>query len=156
MCHIDLTNLKWIKVIRDPDKWAYTQEHLEQMSHVINYNHVTIFPLGFRNDKASKLEAADQVTLIQNGKLTHLVEILDCEPYQGNDCDWFHRFCRVLWWQPLLSDWNKLPSQEELLGFEPALQDGDPHLIKDLTRFGKRWNDNGKMAGFRAFISEQL
>lgn len=162
MRHLDLTNLKWIKVIHDPGRWAYTQKHIEDMSRkidhrVINHNDVTIFPLGFRNDKAEKIQAADQVALIQKGKLTHLVEILDCEPYPDESgCDWCHRFCRVLWWQPNQADWSELPSQKDLLGFDPALQDGNPHLIEDLKRFDERWNDNGKMAGFRAFLSEQL
>jgi len=154
MSHIDLSTLKWIKVIHDPSGWAYTRDRIRGMPHTVDHNYVTVFPLGFRTDKANQLDPADQLALIQNGRLTHLVEILDCEAYE--DGRWYHRLCRVLWWQPEVEDWSRLPPQRELLGFDPALQDGDPHLIETLTRFGQRWNDNGKLAGFRAYLAERL
>ncbi|WP_346294477.1 hypothetical protein, partial [Sphaerothrix gracilis] len=151
---LDLSHLSWVKVIYDPSGWAYTRDRLKEMPQTIDFNHVTVFPLGFRTDKAYKLATTDQVALIQNGKLTHIVEILDSEPYEEGN--WYNRLCRVLWWQPEVTDWSALPAQSELLGFDPALQDGDPHLIESLKRFGKRWSDNGKMAGFRAYLAERL
>lgn len=154
MSHLDLSKLKWVKVIYDPNGWAYTRDRLKDMPHTVDHNYVTVFPLGFRNDNANKLEAADQVALIQNGKLTHLIEILDCEPYEEGG--WYHRICRVLWWRPDVADWATLPQQSELLGFHPSLQDGNPHLIETLKRFKERWDDNGKLAGFRAFLAEHL
>ena len=154
MNHLDLSRLSWIKVVHDPSGWAYTRDRLKEMPHTIDFNHVTVFPLGFRTDKAHKLVAADQVALIQHGKLTHIVEILDSEFYEEGD--WYHRLCRILWWQPEMADWSQLQAQSELLGFDPALQDGDPHLIETLKRFGERWNDNGKMAGFRSFLAAKV
>ena len=154
MNHIDLSKLKWVKVIHDPSGWAYTRDRIKAMPNAVDFNHVSIFPLGFRTDKANQIEAADQIALIQNGKLTHIVELLDCEAYESGG--WYHRICRVLWWRPDLEDWGNLRPQSELLGFDPMLMDGDPHLIENLKRFGERWNDNGKMAGFRAYLGERL
>lgn len=154
MSHIDLSRLKWVKVIHDSSGWAYTRDRIKEMPNILDFNHVTIFPLGFRTDKANRLQAADQIALIQNGKLTHLVELLDCEAYEGGG--WYHRICRILWWRPDVDDWVNLRPQSQLLGFDPALQDGEPHLIETLKRFGERWNDNGKTAGFRAYLAEQL
>ena len=154
MSHIDLSKLKWVKVIHDPSGWAYTRDRIKGMPNAVDFNHVTIFPLGFRTDKANQIEAADQIALIQNGKLTHIVELLDCEAYEEGG--WYHRICRILWWRPELEDWGSLPPQSQLLGFDPMLMDGDPHLIENLKRFGERLSDNGKMAGFRAYLAERL
>ena len=154
MSHIDLSKLKWVKVIHDPSGWAYSRDRIKEMPNAIDFNYVTIFPLGFRTDKANQIEAADQITLIQNGKLTHIVELLDCEAYEEGG--WYHRICRVLWWQPDLEDWSSLHPQSQLLGFDPMLMDGDPHLIENLKRFGERWNNNGNMTGFRGYLAERL
>ncbi|WOD37222.1 hypothetical protein [Nodosilinea sp. E11] len=98
MSHIDFSKLKGVKVIHDPSGCAYNRDRSKEMPNAVDFNHVTIFPLGFRTNKANQLEAAEQIALIQNGKLTHIVELLDCEAYE--DGGWYHRICRVLWWWP--------------------------------------------------------
>lgn len=151
---INLSKLKWVKVIHDPNGWAYTRKRLKELPNTVDYNGITIFPLGFRTDKATKLENGDLAALIQNGKLTHIVEILDNTPYQAGD--WYNRMCRILWWKPDLENWSDLESQSHFFGFDPTLMDGAPHLIENLKRFNERWDKNGKMEGFRAYLAEHL
>ncbi|MBE9078333.1 hypothetical protein IQ241_13695 [Romeria aff. gracilis LEGE 07310] len=154
MNHLVLSKLKWIKAVRDPNGWAYTRDRFQDSPHTIDHNYVTIFPLDFATNKAEMIEAADQIALVQNGKLTHLVEILDCEPYEGKQG--FHRLCRVLWWRPDIADWTALPPQQDLLGFEPALPDDEAHQIDTLSGFAARWGENGRLAGFQSFFAERL
>ena len=148
------SKLKWIKVISDDSDWAYTRDRLQKMPQSFDCNGVTVFPLGFRTEKAAKIESGDQLALIQRGKLTHIVEVLDDQPYQGGG--WYHRVCLILWWNPETDSWKELPPQRELLGFNPTLMDGEIHSIETLKRFGERWNDNGRMEGFRAFLEARL
>ena len=150
----DLSKLKWIKVISDDSGWAYTRARLKEMPQSFDCNDVTVFPLGFRTEKSVKIESGDQLALIQKGKLTHVVEVMDRQPCQGGG--WYHRVCRILWWNPETNDWKKLRPQRELLGFDPTLMDGEIHTIETLKRFGERWNDNGGMEGFRAFLEARL
>jgi hypothetical protein len=150
----DLSKLKWIKVISDDSGWAYTRDRLKVMPQSFDYNDVTVFPLGFRTEKAAKIESGDQLALIQKGKLTHVVEVMDRQPYQGGG--WYHRVCHILWWNPETDDWKNLRPQRELLGFDPTLMDGEIHTIETLKKFGERWNDNGHMEGFRAFLEAHL
>ncbi|UBF28626.1 hypothetical protein K9N68_12530 [Kovacikia minuta CCNUW1] len=155
MKKINLSKLRWIKVIRDLDKWAYTPAHLSKMSHyVLDQNGVTIFPLGFRREPAKNIEAEDEMALIQNGKLTHIVQILDNDYYSGGD--WFHRLVKVIWWKPDLKNWEEILPQSDFLGFDPALQDGDPHEIINLKRFREKWDSSGGLEGFQNYIAEKL
>ena len=147
---MDLTSLCWIKVVTDDDiaEWAYTRERLEKMKNVIDKNEVTIFPLGFRDDTAYNPEIKSLIALIQKGKLTHIVEVLDKSPYKTEN--WFHRIVRVIWWKPDMK-WEELPPQSELLGFDPALMDGKPHLLANLKRYGERWGTAEGLDGLRNF-----
>lgn len=157
---LDLSKLKWLKVVSDPTGWAYDSERIQEMSRsvdynrVINYNGVTVFPLGFRTNRAEMIKVADQMGLIQKGKLTHLIEILDCQSYEENG--WHHRMCRILWWQPEVSNWQNLRPQRDLLGFNPTLGDGKPHAIENLRRFLERWRDNGGIENFRDHLTSHL
>jgi hypothetical protein len=153
---LNLSNLKWVKVIHDPAGWAYTRDRLKEMPNTVDYNGATVFPLGFHDNKAKEQpKALDKMALIQNGRLTHIVEMIDEKSYQGDD-GWYHRMCRIVWWQPEIADWKKLPHQKELLGFSPSLLDGKPHSIEKLKHFGDRWNENGKMEGFLFYLKEKL
>jgi hypothetical protein len=93
---VDLSNLRWVKVITDGDRseWAYTRQRLKSMNNIIDANGVTIFPLGFRDQSASKPGSKDLMVLIQKGKLTHIVEVLDQNFYPEGD--WFYRFVKVV------------------------------------------------------------
>ncbi|MBD1838335.1 hypothetical protein H6F78_05350 [Coleofasciculus sp. FACHB-64] len=155
MQNVNLSTLKWVKVITDPDpkKWAYTRERLKEMDNVVDANGVTVFPLSFKSEKASLPEYGDLMVLIQKGKVTHIVEILDKSSYANGG--WFNRFVRIIWWLPHL-DWNNLSPQSELLGFDPTLMNGDPHLLGDLKRFYERWNNDGGLEEFKKYLGGKL
>jgi hypothetical protein len=150
---LNLSKLKWVKVVHDPAGWAYARDRLKSMPNTVDYNDATVFPLGFHDDRAKLPEVLDKMALIQKGSLTHIVEIIDEKPYE--DGDWYNRMCRIVWWQPETKDWNEL-EQEKFLGFSPSLMDGRPHIIENLSNFGKRWNQNGKMEGFLSHLRENL
>jgi hypothetical protein len=152
---VDLTSLRWIKVVTDDDvtEWAYTRERLKKMENVIDKNEVTIFPLGFRDDTSYNPEINSLIALIQKGKLTHIVKVLDNSPYKTED--WFHRIVRVIWWKPIMK-WENLPPQSELLGFDPTLMDGKPHLLTNLKRYDERWETAGGLDGFKDFLIKSL
>ena len=150
-----LSSLSWIKVITDEDcnKWAYTRQRLKELDNCIDANEFTIFPLGFKDETACKPERENLIALIQKGKLTHIVEVLDEDPYTTTD--WFFRFVRVWWWKPTL-EWEYLPSQSDLLGFDPGIRDGKPHLIVNLNRYRERWENDGKFEGFKQYLTKNL
>lgn len=145
---MDLSLLKWIKVVTDSDKtkWAYTRQRIREMDNVVDENGVTIFPLGFKCDNADKPEEGSIIALTQRAKLTHIVEVLDQKSY--NKDAWCHRFVKVLWWNPEL-EWDKLPHKSVYFGFDPILMDGAPHLIENLSGYKERWNEEA--GGFEAF-----
>ena len=154
---MDLSTLRWVKVITDDDKseWAYTRDRLKAMHRdkVIDMNEVTIFPLAFRDQKASEPDQGSLITLIQRGKLTHLVEVLDKTPYSENN--WFHRLVKVIWWQPNLT-WENLPPQSQVLGFDPTLMDGKPHLLCNLKKYRERWENDGGIEAFKLHFANQI
>lgn len=156
---MDLSLLQWIKVITDDDSknWAYTRKRLREMERtgnkVIDTENLTIFPLGFRDDSASLLAEGDYIALIQKGKLSHVVEILDKSPYEGGG--WFHRFVKVWWWQPGL-EWENLPPQSDMLGFDPYLMDGKPHRIEGLKRYNEKWTNAGGFEAFKEYLGKAV
>lgn len=154
---MNLSKLHWIKVITDDNKqeWAYTHAMVRNLpKNVVDANGVTIFPLGFRDEKANTPPAGDLMALIQRGKLTHIIELLDEQAYL--DGGWYHRIVRVVWWKPENTDWQSLEPQSTFLGFDPTLMDGKPHLIADLKRFSERWDDEGGLDAFQQHLAQQL
>lgn len=150
---MDLSSVNWIKVIA-PDGgigYAYTRKHLESIGkNVLDYNGVTVFPLGFRNKNASSPKLGEAIVLIQKGKLTHIVEVLDEVPYQEGE--WHFRLVKIIWWQPEI-DWVNLPPQSNFLGFDPSLMDGNPNEVRGNKRFKEKWND---LEEFRQHLSKNL
>ncbi|MDJ0843744.1 hypothetical protein [Crocosphaera sp.] len=121
---------------------------------VIDYNKVTIFPLGFRGENANLLHERDALILVQKGKVTHLVEVLDKSSYQ--EWGWYHRLVKVLCWKPH-EDWWSLPSAEELLGFEYKIYSGRPYPLENLqATYGEKWESNGGLQAFKTHLSEKL
>lgn len=156
---MDLSSLNWIKVITDDDKskWAYTRLRLkEELEHVIDFNDVAIFPLGFKKkyeESCRDIKQGDFIALIQKGKLTHIVEILDKIPYGDNE--WLHRLARIHWWKPE-SEWSSLVPQSELLGFDPCLMNGRPQRIVLLKRYIEFSKNDDSFEDFIQNLSEKL
>ena len=155
--HMELSRLKWIKVVTPPhdwrSQWAYSQAELETMNSsknpVINRNGLVVFPLGFKTDRAARRPlAGDLIALTQHAKITHIVEVLDEEPYE--DGGWFNHYVKIIWWKPEM-EWEALPHRkgEAVLGTDVAPQDGDPHLFTAFETFKNKWGDDPE--GIKAF-----
>ncbi|MGB2924540.1 MAG: helix-turn-helix transcriptional regulator [Limnothrix sp.] len=156
---MNLDRLKWVKVVTAPSetsyKWAYSPEHFKVWSDQIIYrNGLAIFPIGFKQEGSEKLMAGDLMALTQKAKITHIVEILDDQPYEEGG--WYHRFVKVVWWLPD-ADWEKLPHREYIFGFDPNVQQGIPYEIeKSFKAFDEIWGDLGGLEIFQADVAEQL
>ncbi|GAB4476817.1 MAG: hypothetical protein OHK0037_38610 [Elainellaceae cyanobacterium] len=155
---MDLSRLKWVKVVTPPkdwrSHWAYNSAELAQMRNeqleVINRNGVTIFPLGFKHEKADAPSVGDLMLLTQHAKITHLVEVLDKNSEQNGD--WFGRYVKVIWWKPNM-DWNNLPDRSEVLGFGLNIQRGIPFELGAFKEFNAKWGSR-KEEFFKHLASE--
>lgn len=152
------SRLKWIKVVTPPDnlsyRWAYSPEHFQVWSdQVICRNGLEIFPIGFKQAGSEKLMMGDLMALTQRAKITHIVEVLDEQPYEEGG--WYHRFVKVVWWLPNV-DWDELPHRECIFGFDPNGQQSIPYEIAEsFTAFKERWGEDG-LEAFQAYVAEQL
>jgi len=165
---MDLSRLKWIKVIT-PGKdyqhhWAYCPEGITDMvrdygSKIIDSkNGLTIFPLGFkREERQEDLKSGDLIALTQYAKITHVVEILDSNPYEEGL--WFHRYAKIVWWKREI-DWNSdsLPHRSDILGFDISIFDGNPHLFTNFKSFQEKWGKDGDISlkAFQQYLAKQL
>lgn len=160
--HMELSRLKWIKVVRPPHgwstQWAYSQAELETMNNptnpVINRNGLVAFPLGFRTDKARLPLAGDLIALTQHAKITHIVEFLDEEA--DEDGGWFNRYVKVIWWKPE-TEWKALPHQKVVLGTDVTPMQGIPYLFTAFESFKNKWGDDPEgMKAFQEHLAEKL
>lgn len=158
---MNLSRLKWIKVVTPPQevgyRWAYSPDHIKNMSQenqTIHHNGLTIFPVGFKREGLTKLNAGDLIALTQHAKITHIVEILDDQPYEEGG--WFHRFVKVVWWKPDI-DWDLLPHRKYILGFDVQVQQSIPYeFTTSFSAFKEFWGEKGGLDAFQADVAEQL
>lgn len=81
---MDFSKVKWLKNIKPEKGWAYQSKTDIQMPEA------KIFQLHWRLKSDPSLNApqkGDLMALVQNARLTHVVEVLDENVY-GNDDDW--------------------------------------------------------------------
>lgn len=155
---MDLSRLNWIKVVTPakdwPHHWALSPAEIaESKEPTIQQNGLTIIPLGFKQEGAEKLQSGDLVVLTQHAKVTHVVEVMDDQPYQKGE--WFHRYIKIVWWNPEM-DWNELPHREDVLGFDPKPQGGNPLRLDAFKAFHERWDNQGGLDAFRQYLARQL
>ncbi|GAB4443565.1 MAG: XRE family transcriptional regulator [Cyanobacteria bacterium J069] len=156
---MNLSNLKWVKVVTPADDWrsywAYTSQELTQMKKdggaVVNNNGVSIFPLGFRQDREDSPAIGDLILLTQHSKVTHIVEVLDEKPEQHGD--WFNRYVKVIWWKPEM-DWKTLPDRNQVLGFNLVIQSGIFYRFGAFERFNAEWG--GRQDAFLKHLTAEL
>lgn len=157
--NMNLSRLNWIKVVT-PDKdwpyrWALSPDEINASEEqIIQKNGLTILPLGFKSGGADVLEAGDLMLLTQHSRITHVVEILDDQPYEKGG--WLHRYVKIIWWQPNLVDWDELPRREDVLGFNVSIRKGIPYKFRSLDTFRERWDNQGGIDAFREYLAEQL
>ncbi|NJN22222.1 MAG: hypothetical protein HC812_14870 [Leptolyngbya sp. RL_3_1] len=157
---MNLSRLKWVKVVTPPKDWPYDWAlspdeiaHTQKSAQVIQHNGLTIVPLGFKHEGSEKLEAGDLMALTQYAKITHIVEILDNQPYETGG--WFHRYVKLVWWKPDM-DWHRLPHREDVLGFDIPIQKGIPYEFTSFEAFHQAWDNKGGLDAFQAYLTEQL
>lgn len=156
---MDLSRLNWIKVVTPsndwPHHWALSPGEIsESKEPTIQNNGLTIVPLGFKAGKADVLKSGDLMLLTQHAKITHVVEVLDEQPYEKGG--WSHRYVKINWWQPDLADWYKLPHREDVLGFDISIYKGIPYKFTSFETFRERWDSQGGLDGFREYLAKQL
>ncbi len=164
---MDLSRLKWIKVVTPPAGWTYDWAYLpdyliaelKKGEQIIYKNGLTIFPLGFKDIKAENPEINDLMALTQRSKITHIVEFLDDKPYEEYDEEgtkWFCRYVKVVWWKPELKTWEDLPDREIVLGCDISPQQTIPYEFSSFKNFQEEWGNKGGLEQFRAHLAEQL
>lgn len=130
------TKILFIKNVKDPSgRWAYLLDGVLPSK-------IPTFELMWRLSArgADRPKVGDLMLLHQQAKVTHLVEFLD-EKARKTDLGYF-RWVRVIW-MPKHKDWQLLPRQEEILGFDPKYRDGNTHSFgsPNFIRFKQAWKD---------------
>jgi hypothetical protein len=148
---MDLQDLKWTKnVRRSDDAWAYSQF---QVSH--------LFKLAWKDDEANanRPEKNDLILLRQKGYVTHLVRVLDykAEREVGKGDYGIYRIVEVLW----AIDFGNPPMSakaDAMFGYSEVLdyQGGNVMELESLRTFRQRWDDDGGLGGFQAYIQDLL
>lgn len=164
---MDLSRLKWIKVVTPPHDWPYdwalspdeirdtkNVKKEPKLQYIYRQNRLTVVPLGFKTEKAADPAVGDLMVLTQHAKVTHIVEFLDDKPSGGRE--WYHRYVKVVWWQPDMKDWNDLPHRQEVLGCDILILEGSPYQFSAFKAFQERWDGRGGLDGFSKHLAQQL
>jgi transcriptional regulator with XRE-family HTH domain len=157
---MDLSRLKWVKNVKPADNWPHywalsPAEIAEYKQPILQANGLTIVPLGFKHEGSERLATGDQMLLTQRAKITHIVEILDDQPYE--DGGWFNRYVKIVWWQPN-RDWHEYPHRKDILGFDTKVRQGIPYELPSSFEkaFNDRWGEAGGLQAFQNHLANQL
>jgi hypothetical protein len=140
---MDLSQLNWLKNVKAQSserQWAY---ELNDMS----IREAKIFCLNWRSirdiENAKKPLKGDLMLLLQQAKVTHIVEFLDHEVYKRGQSYWdLYRVVKAIWMPPDGLDWNHLPHQREIFGFDYVVGNGSAHSLVDkskMPQFHQHW-----------------
>jgi len=148
---MNLENLKWIKNVKRHDhEWAYTHHEINQKSNTFNLH----WKLKSR-ENAEKPDEKDLIMLKQNGKLTHIVQLLDT--YSKNDDhhhkEWVYRIVKPIW---MADVWNEPPCVNDIFNCEINLQIGSAINIMDVKSLKERWNLDNGVNEFQNHIAKKL
>jgi 4-amino-4-deoxy-L-arabinose transferase-like glycosyltransferase len=145
---MDYSKVIWLKNVRPNQNWAYQSENDIQMMES------RIFQLHWKSKDDPSLASprkGDLMVLVQQAKVTHVVEVLDNRVYGNND-EWAaYRVVQAIWMPPMSIDWHSLPHQKEIFGIENLPQDGSAHSLDQadkMYQFNQYWKDKG---GWKVF-----
>jgi GUN4-like/TIR domain len=142
----DSAKIRFIKNVKDPERWAYSLDRMEQPAS-------KAFELMWRTGShgANLPKVGDLMILHQRAKVTHVVEFLD-KPIRQPDSGFF-RWVRAVWIAE--QDWNQLPHQKDILGFNPNYADGNTHSFNspNFSTFQAAWSSLDK---FQKHIVQRL
>jgi len=130
----DPSRILFTKNVRPPNgNWAYTLERIQQMGFPVENR---VFEIFWSSNKKSIISPSkgDLMLLIQQAKITHIVEILD-DDIRENEVGYF-RWVRAVW-MPEKKDWAGLPDQEKILGFriKKSVAEGSSFANSDFVDF---------------------
>lgn len=129
----DPSKILFIKNVKDPEKWAYSLDRMHDREN-------RTFELMWRSSShgAGLPKAGDLMILHQSAKVTHVVEFLD-DSVPRTETGSF-RWVRTVWIAE--GDWNQLPHQKEILGFNPNYSDGNTHSLSspNFSTFREGWS----------------
>ena len=143
-----IDNLKWIKYVNDQGNqpWAYE-----------NWKRGDVFPLNWKADQiknAAKVQRGDLILLLQNGLVTHWVEVTDDEPHKIDDSEWEVVRKVKVWWVADFKDKNSIPRQHDLFGYSPqGYAGGTVKSLENLKDIISRWHS---LDAFRRHVAELL
>ena len=148
---MDLTNLKWAKCVTPNNReWAYSHQEIDKNSNIFNLH----WKLKYQ-ENAEEAKEKDLIVLIQKGKVTHLVKLLDT--YAKNDDynndEWIYRLVKVIW---MADVWSEPPHQTKVFGCELSLFNGKVKKLKDITALNEKWNLDNGMTNFYKYVEKQL
>ena len=153
---MDFSKVKWLKNVKPDKGWAYQSENDIQMMEP------RIFQLHWKSKSDSNLadpQKGDWMVLVQQARVTHIVEMLDNHVY-GNDDEWAaYRVVQAIWMPPIGFDWYALPHQREIFGIESLPQDGSAHRLDQhdkMYQFNQYWKDQGGLEGFQQNLAKAL
>jgi hypothetical protein len=155
---MDLSQLKWLKNVKDQGRWAYSVP--DDMA----IPGTNIFCLHWRNykDKPNAKEPlkGDLMLLIQGARVTHIVELLDDEVYENKEAEWnIYRIVKAIWMPKNNFNWDKLPGYIEVFGYEDIVFDGLAHRLFDENRmytFHQHWKPLGGLPAFQKHLGDIL
>lgn len=153
---MDLSRLKWTKNIKDENCWAYE-------THVMEFPDARIFALHWKSKEevnANEPQEGDLLLLHQRARVTHLVKVLDNQVSQPRQSeDWIYRVVKAVWMPPLGKNWDTLPHQRDIFGFEIFIMDGFVHNLdvpSKMCQFHDRWDSQGGLRAFQQYVDQEL
>jgi hypothetical protein len=142
----DSAKILFIKNVKDPQRWAYSLERMEQPES-------RAFELMWRSGShgVNLPQSGDLMVLHQRAKVTHVVEFVDDQVRQTDSG--FFRWVRAVWLAE--QDWNQLPHQKDVLGFSPNYADGNTHSLNspNFSTFREAWSS---LEEFQKYIFKRL
>ena len=153
---MDFSQVRWLKNVKPDQGWAYQSESDIQMMES------RIFQLHWKSKDDSSValpQKGDLMVLVQQARVSHIVEILNDRVY-GNDDEWAaYRVVQAIWMPPINLDWYRLPHQKEIFGIESLPQDGSSHRLDQdnkMHQFNQYWKEKGGVEGFRQNLAKVL
>jgi hypothetical protein len=158
---MDLSQLKWIKNVKHQEKdknWAYDR------AYEMPIPEAKIFRLHWRSyeDKANAQKPCkgNLMLLIQKAKVTHIVEFLDNKVYVNHQNEWdIYRIVQAVRMPPEGIDWEKLPHQSHVFGFDYLVGDGKAHSLASANKmhqFHQHWDHKGGLSAFQKHLDKIL
>lgn len=152
---MDSSQLKWLKNVRPDKGWAYE-------IHEMPIREARIFSLHWRNQddevNAQQPLKGDLIALIQQARVTHIVELLDGVVYRSAETEWgIYRVVKAVWMPREGIDWWNLPHLRDIFGVDHLPPSGLVYRVPtDGMLHSQLWKDVEGLPGFQQRLSNVL